>query len=151
LKRQHRDGGFIGKRQRLSRSCLRWLGSDTHSLHRPERGGRFLDALLTQINKLDRDLVSNVIVCARRDADTPGSAMPSSLAAMLTPSPRMSSPSIRMSPRLIPIPRDTLVPLGHHRLHSYRTFDRIDHRGKLKQQTVSCGRYDRHALPPVRR
>ena len=33
----------------------------------------------------------------------PGSAMPSSLAATLTPSPRMSSPSIRMSPRLIPI------------------------------------------------
>src|SRR6516162_7408299 len=29
--------------------------------------------------------------------------MPSSLAATLTPSPRMSSPSIRMSPRLIPI------------------------------------------------
>ena len=33
----------------------------------------------------------------------PGSAIPSSRAATLTPSPRMSSPSIRMSPRLIPI------------------------------------------------
>ena len=73
----------------------------------------------------------------------PGSAMPSSLAATLTPSPRMSSPSIRMSPRLIPIlnsiRRSTGTPsfrLGHHRLHSYRALDRIDHRRKLKQHAV---------------
>ena len=33
----------------------------------------------------------------------PGSAMLSSRAAIFTPSPRMSSPSMRMSPRLIPI------------------------------------------------
>ena len=76
----------------------------------------------------------------------PGSAMPSSLAATLTPSPRMSSPSIRMSPRLIPILNSirrscghAFVPLGHHRLHSYRAFDRIDHRGKLKQHAVTRG------------
>src|SRR5215471_16842364 len=37
----------------------------------------------------------------------PGSAIPSRRAATLTPSPRMSSPSIRMSPRLIPI-RDSI-------------------------------------------
>ena len=33
----------------------------------------------------------------------PGSAMPSSRAAMLTPSPRMSSPSTRTSPRWTPM------------------------------------------------
>src|ERR1035438_4838420 len=33
----------------------------------------------------------------------PGSAMPSSRAATLTPSPKMSSPSIMISPILIPI------------------------------------------------
>ena len=85
----------------------------------------------------------------------PGSAMPSSLAATLTPSPRMSSPSIRMSPRLIPILkqhpavlRDAFVPLGHHRLHGYCAFDRIDHRGKLKQHAVPRGL---HETTPVLR
>ena len=42
----------------------------------------------------------------------PGSAMPSSLAAMLTPSPRMSLPSMRMSPRLIPIRNSYADPQG---------------------------------------
>ena len=83
----------------------------------------------------------------------PGSAMPSSRAATLTPSPRMSSPSIRMSPRLIPILkqhtpvlRDTFVPLGHHRLHSHRALDRIDHRGKLKQHAVPRGLHEATAV-----
>ena len=32
-----------------------------------------------------------------------------------------------------------LIALGHHRLHSYRAFDRIDHRGKLDQHAVAGG------------
>jgi len=35
-----------------------------------------------------------------------------------------------------PVLRDALVAFGHHRLHSHCTFDRIDHRGKLKQHAV---------------
>ncbi len=29
-----------------------------------------------------------------------------------------------------------MVALGHHRLHRHSAFDRIDHRGKLKQHPV---------------
>ena len=85
----------------------------------------------------------------------PGSAMPSSRAATLIPSPRMSSPSIRMSPRLIPILNSMrrscghpFVPLGHRRLHRHRAFDRIDHRGKLKQHAVPRGLHE--AAPVLR-
>src|SRR5262249_36128777 len=38
-----------------------------------------------------------------------------------------------------PILRDTLVTFGHHRLHGYRALNSIDHRGKLKQHTVTRG------------
>jgi hypothetical protein len=82
----------------------------------------------------------------------PGSAIPSSLAATLTPSPRMSPPSIRMSPvnpdpkQHTPVLRDTFVPLGHHRLHGYCALDRIDHRGKLKEHAVPRGLHEPTAV-----
>jgi hypothetical protein len=38
-----------------------------------------------------------------------------------------------------PVFRDPVVTLGHHRLHCYRAFDRIDHRGKLKQNAIARG------------
>jgi hypothetical protein len=34
------------------------------------------------------------------------------------------------------------VPLGHHSLHGHRAFDRIDHWGKLKEDTVARGFYE---------
>ena len=37
-----------------------------------------------------------------------------------------------------PVLPDAFVPLLHHRLHGHRAFDRIDHRGKLKQHAVPC-------------
>ena len=67
------------------------------------RSGDVVEALLAKVGKLDRDFSANLFVGGRRDQMPPGSAIPSSRAATLTPSPRMSSPSIRMSPRLIPI------------------------------------------------
>jgi len=42
--------------------------------------------------------------------------------------------------------RDTFVPLGHHRLHSYRALDRIDYRRKLKQHAVSSGLHEPTAV-----
>jgi hypothetical protein len=63
-------------------------------------------------------------------------------------------PSIRMSPRLIPnseehtaVLRYALVAFGHHRLHGRRAFDRIDHRGKLKQHAVPRGLHKATAMP----
>jgi hypothetical protein len=41
-----------------------------------------------------------------------------------------------------PVLRDALVALGHHRLHCYGTFDRIDDRGKLKEHAVSRGLHE---------
>jgi hypothetical protein len=58
-----------------------------------------------------------------------------------------------MSPRLIPDPvehtpvlRNGVVALGHFRLHSYRAFNRIDHRRKLKQHAVARGLDDPAAM-----
>jgi hypothetical protein len=41
-----------------------------------------------------------------------------------------------------PILRDTFVPLGHHRLHGHRAFDRIDHRRKFEQHAVTRGLHE---------
>ena len=35
--------------------------------------------------------------------------------------------------------RDAIVPFGHHRLHCYRAFDRVDYRWKFEQYTVARG------------
>ena len=37
---------------------------------------------------------------------------------------------------------DTLVPLGHHRLHRHSAFNRIDDRGKLEQHAVPPGLHE---------
>jgi hypothetical protein len=39
-----------------------------------------------------------------------------------------------------------LVALGHHSLHRHGAFDRIDHRGKLKQHAVPGGLYEPTAV-----
>src|SRR5215469_6831002 len=80
----------------------------------------------------------------------PGSAMLSSRAATLTPSPRMSLPSIRMSPRLIPIlnniRRSEGTPSLRSAIAACTAFDCIDHREKLQQHPVSVGLDDATAM-----
>jgi hypothetical protein len=45
-----------------------------------------------------------------------------------------------------PVLRDVLVSLGHHRLHRHGAFDRIDHRGKLKEHAVPRGLHEPNAM-----
>ena len=78
----------------------------------------------------------------------PGSAMPSRRAARLTPSPRISSPSIRMSPRWMPTRQSIRrslgnpgISLGHQLLERNRTLHGAHHRGELDQHAVA-GRLD---------
>ena len=115
--------------------------------------GDILKRLLAKISEFDRDLAVNLFVSGRRDADAPRFSDP------LKPSRNVNAitedvlaldqdvPEIDPDPKQhTPVLRDTFVPLSHHRLHSNRTLDRIDHRGKLKENTVSGGL---HEPPPV--
>jgi hypothetical protein len=79
--------------------------------------------------------------------------MPSSLAAMLTPSPRMSVALDQNVSEIDPDPEQhpavsghPLIPLVHHRLHCHRAFDRIDYGGKLKQHPVARGLHETTAM-----
>src|SRR5271165_774874 len=73
----------------------------------------------------------------------PGSQMLSSRAAMLTPSPTISSPSISTSPRLTPMRYHALViwrlgiAVHHQLLDRDGAFDGCDHRWKFQQQPVA--------------
>ena len=76
----------------------------------------------------------------------PGSARVSRRAAMLTPSPKMSSPSMMMSPRLMPTRNSmrvaggtTAFRCGHLPLHIDRAAHRIDDAGELDQEPVAGG------------
>ena len=101
---------------------------------------------LTQIGELDSDLAANVVIGGRRDADAPGfgdaleprcdiDAVTKDIIAFdeditkVDPNPEQHTPVLRYA----------LIAFGHHRLHGYRAFDRIDHRGKLNQHTVAGG------------
>ena len=102
-----------------------------------------LEALLTQLGELDRDLAANLIVGGRRDADATGrrdalkprcdvDTVPENVVALdqdvseIDPDPE-EQPAIKGHP---------FVPLSHHGLHRDRTLDRIDHRRKFKQHPV---------------
>src|SRR5205807_6974308 len=84
-------------------------------------------------------------------ADTqmpPGSATPSSRAAMLTPSPWMSPSSTMMSPRIdadaefdAPVFRRGGIPRPHPALHGHGAGDRLDDARKFDQEPVA-GRLD---------
>ncbi len=85
--------------------------------------------------------------CTRAETQMPpGSARPSSRAAILTPSPKMSPSSTMMSPRWMPM-RNSMrlsgwhggVPLGHRRLDLGRAAQRVDDAGELDQQAVAGG------------
>src|SRR5260370_2215706 len=103
-----------------------------------------LQSLLTKISELDLDLASNLIVRRRRDADTSRlsnalkpcgdvDTVPEDVVALdqdvskVDPDPEQHTPVLR----------DAFISLSHHRLHSDCAFDRIDHRGKLKQPALS--------------
>ena len=86
----------------------------------------------------------------------PGSASASSRAAMLTPSPKMSSPSMTMSPRLMPTrytmrsaSRQGGLGLGDGPLDAHGAVKRVDDAGELDQQPVA-ERFD-HAPAILRR
>jgi hypothetical protein len=67
-----------------------------------DRAADVLKTVLAEVGEIDADLALNLLISGRRDA-AGFRAMPSSRAATLTPSPKMSSPSIMISPILIPI------------------------------------------------
>ena len=78
----------------------------------------------------------------------PGSARPSSRAATLTPSPKMSPSSTTMSPTLMPMRNsmrrsggNAALLFGHRRLHLGRASERVDDAGELDQEAVA-GRLD---------
>ena len=117
------------------------------------RTGDVLEGLLANVIELDRDLAENLIVGGRRDADAArfGDPLKSGRdvdaiaenvialdqdVAEVDPDPEQH-PAINEHP---------FVPLVHHRLHGHRAFDRIDHRGKLKEHTVPCGLDDATAV-----
>ena len=78
------------------------------------------------------------------DAMPPGSASACSRAAMLTPSPWLSSPSTMTSPRLIPILHlkpavlgNGGVAFGQPALQRDGAFDRVDDAGEFGQHAVA--------------
>jgi hypothetical protein len=112
-----------------------------------------LEGLLSNVSELNRDLASNLIVGGRRDTNA------TRLSDPLKPSRYVDAISENVIAldqyvtKVDPDPkqhtsvlRDTFIPLGHHGLHSYRAFDRIDHRGKLKQHPVPCGLHEAAAV-----
>src|SRR5262249_11620446 len=81
----------------------------------------------------------------------PGSASASSLAAMLTPSPKISPSSIMMSPSLLPLRNSMRRPCrcrgvagDHLLLHLDPTAHRVDNAGELGEQSVA-GVFDHSA------
>src|ERR1700722_4902648 len=79
--------------------------------------------------------------------------MLSKRAAMLMPSPKISSSSMRTSPRLMPIPeqhatvnRHIGVPPRHEFLHRDGALYRGHNRGKLEQDAVTGGLDDAAAV-----
>ena len=82
----------------------------------------------------------------------PGSAIPSSRAAMLTPSPKISSSSKMISPTWMPMRNSILkvsrhvdIPRRHRALYFDRAAGRIDGAGELDQHAVA-GRLDDAAV-----
>ena len=69
----------------------------------PHRPRDVLEALLADIDEIRVDLAAHILVGELGNQTPPGSQIPSSRAAMLTPSPRISSPSTSTSPRLTPM------------------------------------------------
>src|SRR6516164_7000722 len=83
----------------------------------------------------------------------PGWARACSRAAMLTPSPKISSGSTTTSPRLIPIlnsrrrGRSWLINGARGTLHLDGAAQRVYHAGKVRQQAVTCGAHNPPAMP----
>ena len=105
-----------------------------------------LEALLAQIGELNCDFAANLIIGRRREADAArfGDALKSccDIDAVTKDVLTLDQNVSEINPDPIehtPVLRNTVVALGHHRLHSYRAFDRIHHRRKLEQHAVSRG------------
>jgi hypothetical protein len=67
---QNRDGGFVGKRQRLrirKPGCLRWFGSDAHRVSADRLN--VLQILHSQINEGQRQDFLDLFVCRAGNAD----------------------------------------------------------------------------------
>ncbi len=83
----------------------------------------------------------------------PGSQIDSSRAAMLTPSPKMSLPSMMMSPILMPMRKTMRLSSGtsvlsfdHAALNGDGAGHRVDHAGEFRQQPVAGGFDDAAAM-----
>src|SRR6266850_2601766 len=105
-----------------------------------------LQPLLAQIGELDLDLASNLIVRRRRDANTSrfsNALKPRGDVDTVTKDVVALDQDVsKVDPdpeQHTPVLRNGVVALGHYRLHSYRAFDRIDHRRKLQQHAVARG------------
>src|SRR5258706_702275 len=114
-----------------------------------------LQPLLAQIGELDLDLASNLIVRRRRDADTSRlsnalkprgdvDTVPEDVVALYQDVTEIDANPEQHSA----INGHPFVPLVHHRLHGYCAFDRVNDRGKLKPNAVTCGL---HKSTPVLR
>ena len=106
----------------------------------------FLRCLVANIDELSGDLAAHLVVRGSRDADA------TRLRYALKPCSDIDTVAENVValdqdvPEIDPDPEqhtafrgNSVVPFGHHGLHGYRAFDRIDDRGKLKQYSVSRG------------
>ena len=110
-----------------------------------DRPGNVLDLLRTQILETEAELVAHLVAHDPLTQIPPGSASPSSRAATLTPSPKMSASSEMMSPRLIPIRNSMRRSAGFGRCALHFALDvdgatnRVDDAGELDQEAVAGG------------
>jgi hypothetical protein len=111
--------------------------------------GNILEALIALSSNAMSSLPRTCRYASSEIQIPPGSAIPSSRAAIFTPSPKMSSPSKMTSPRLIPM-RNSMRRSstafcsfgGNAPLDFRRAMHRIHHACKFDQESVARGFYD---------
>src|SRR5258705_9145617 len=118
---QNSNGGFVGEREDgCGRPACRNV--DKARPIRMHRTSYIFQLLVPDVFERDVELPET---CRKTSSDTqmpPGSAMPSSLAAIFTPSPSMSSPSISTSPKLMPMRNSMRTSSGTSLLRSLMRF-----------------------------
>ena len=127
----------------VTNPCAKFIQDDSIGTYRT---GYVFKCLLTQIDEPEFELVPDKIVGRRRDTDAArfGDTLKSccDIDAVTKDVLTLDQDVSEVDPDPVehtPVLWNTVVAFGHHRLHSYRAFDRIDHRGKLEQHAVSGG------------
>src|SRR6516165_3432864 len=111
-----------------------------------DRPGDVLEGLIAKVSELNRDLVAYLIVGGRRDADATRLSDPlkpsRDIDAIAENVVALDQNVTEIDPDPVQhtlVLGDVFVAFRHCRLPRDRTFDRIDHRGKLKQHAIPCG------------